>query len=110
MDKDTIIGNATTIIKCASMIVAGAVIGLATSYGLQLPWNESQIAEVITALVFAILAYYDARYPNTFINKSVTKLEVTPTELEEAIKTATDETSTQTETQEETVVEEDDQQ
>ena len=96
MDKDTIIGNATTIIKCASMIVAGATIGLATSHGLQLPWNESQIAEVITTLVFTILAYYDARYPNTFINKTndpTITVNVETTELEKAIQEATEETT-----------------
>ena len=76
------------------MLAAGAIVGLATSHNFNLPWTETQITEAITTLVFAILAYYDAKYPNTFINKTTeTKVEVTPTELEKAIQEAQKETT-----------------
>ena len=103
-------GNISTIVKWISMLIAGWAIGVLASNGLDLTVDSATLAQVISAIIFLLLGLIDAKYPNTILNKSVTKLEVTPTELEEAIKTATDETSTPTETKEETVVEEDDQQ
>lgn len=83
------------------MIVAGAFIGTLTSKGFQLPWNETQVAEAITTLVFAILAYYDAKYPNTILDKKGTQETqvtiVTTDELSDAIQQATQETETEVE-------------
>lgn len=82
------------------MLVAGAFIGILTSKGFQLPWNETQVAEAITTLVFAILAYYDAKYPNTILdktNKESTVTIVTTDELSDAITKATQETETEEE-------------
>ena len=97
MNKTDLIGNITTLIKLVSMILAGYVIGITASHGLQLPVTESQIAEAISTILFIILAYFDARYPNTIIDKQGSAKEPTvminvPVEqLEDAIKQASDE-------------------
>ena len=88
------------------MIIAGWVIGLATSKGLSLPMTQTDIATAITTILFIILAYFDAKYPNTLIPKADTNQTIITTdELSEAIKEASKELEENTD-----VVEEDDQQ
>ena len=62
MDKN--IGNITTIIKTISMIIAGWAIGTATAHNLDLGIDAATLSQVITAIIFFILAYFDAKYPN----------------------------------------------
>ena len=58
---------------------------------------ESQIADAITTIIFIILAFLDAKYPNTFLDKqgSAKAPEITvnldPNKLEDAIAKANDE-------------------
>ena len=112
MNKNELIGNLTTIIKAFSMIIAGWVIGLSASKGLQLPVTQTDIATAITTILFIILAYFDAKYPNNLIEKATpqTKIEVTTDELATAIQKASDETTQENENGETNVVDEDDQQ
>ena len=97
MNKTDLIGNITTLIKLVSMILAGYTIGILTSHGLQLPVTESQIAEAISTILFIILAYFDARYPNTIIDKQGSAKEPTVminvplNDLEQSIKQADNE-------------------
>ena len=112
MNKNDLIGNLTTIIKAFSMIIAGWVIGLFASQGLDLGLTQTDIATAITTILFIILAYYDAKYPNTLLPKADTNQTIITTdELSEAIKEASKEVET-TEEDEITdeVVDEDDQQ
>ena len=60
------IGNISTLIKIISMWIAGWFIGLLISKGLNLPISEAQLSEIIAAIIFLILGYVDAKYPNTF--------------------------------------------
>lgn len=60
------IGNITTIIKSISMIIAGWAIGTAAAHNLDLGIDAATLSQVITAIIFFILAYFDAKYPNTF--------------------------------------------
>lgn len=62
MDK----GNITTIIKWISMTIAGWLIGLIAAQGLDLGIDSTTLAQVITAIIFLILGYLDAKYPNNF--------------------------------------------
>ena len=64
--NNNIIGNISTIIKYISMISAGYLIGYLATKGLNLPIDQVQLAEIISTIIFAILAYVDSRYPNTF--------------------------------------------
>lgn len=93
------------------MILAGYAVGIAISLGLQLPFTEAQIADAISIIIFIILAYADARYPNNLIEKATpqTKIEVTTDELATAIQKASDETEQEDEETDD-VVDEDDQQ
>ena len=78
------------------MIIAGWVIGLSASKGLQLPVTQTDIATAITTILFIILAYFDAKYPNNLIEKATpqTKIEVTTDELSNAIKEASEDNET----------------
>lgn len=60
-------GNGTTLIKFIVMIVFPA---LGLSDGLREPFTA-----LVAGVVGFILAYLDARYPNTIISKTVEKLE-----------------------------------
>ena len=60
------IGNLSTIIKFISMTLAGYLIGVAASKGLNLPIDTAALSQLISTIIFFILAYIDAKYPNTF--------------------------------------------
>ena len=64
--NEELIGNLTTIFKFICMTVAGYLIGVATAHGLELPIDQSALAEIISTLVLFGFAYLDAKYPNTF--------------------------------------------
>ena len=66
MTENNYIGNISTIIKFISMSIAGYVIGYATSIGLDLPIDAATLSQVIGTIIFFILAYIDAKHPNTF--------------------------------------------
>lgn len=63
---DNYIGNITTIIKMISMIIAGYALGLAASYNLDLGVDAATLSTLIGAILFFILSYLDAKYPNNF--------------------------------------------
>ena len=65
MNKE-IIGNLTTILKFACMTLAGYLIGVAASHGLNLPIDQQQLSEIFVTIIFFAFAYLDAKYPNTF--------------------------------------------
>ena len=69
MNEDYL-GNITTIIKALSMIIAGWTIGRLAAYGLNLPVSEAELSEFIGSIILLILAWLDAKYPNTFMDKS----------------------------------------
>lgn len=48
------------------MIIAGYAIGLAVSYGLNLPITQEQLSEIIFTVIVFIIGYLDSKYPNTF--------------------------------------------
>jgi len=77
---DNTIGNISTIVKLISMWIAGWFIGVIISQGLQLPITQEQLAEIIGAIIFLIIGYIDAKYPNTFKFLGNAKLQVDPTE------------------------------
>ena len=62
---DNAIGNLSTVIKIISMSLAGWFIGILISKGLNLPISEAQLSEVISSIIFIIIGYIDAKYPNT---------------------------------------------
>ena len=65
-ENTNFIGNLSTIIKFISMTLAGYLIGLAASQGLNLPIDTATLAQLIGTILFFIIAYIDAKNPNTF--------------------------------------------
>ena len=64
--NDELIGNLTTIIKTISVMFAGYALAYFVSIGLNLPITQEQLSEVIMTVIFFLIAYIDAKYPNTF--------------------------------------------
>ena len=62
---DNAIGNLSTIGKFIATMIAGWVIALAASHGLDLPVDVTTLAEVIGAIIGLGYGYIDAKYPNT---------------------------------------------
>ena len=48
------------------MTLAGYLIGVAASQGLDLPIDAAALSQLISTILFFIIAYVDAKYPNTF--------------------------------------------
>ena len=63
---DNAIGNLSTIIKIISMTLAGWIISAIASQGYNLGVDATTLASVIGAVIGLMLAYIDAKYPNTF--------------------------------------------
>ena len=66
MTEKNYIGNISTIVKFVAMTLAGYIIGAAASKGLNLPIDAATLSQLISAVIFFIIAYIDAKYPNTF--------------------------------------------
>ena len=64
--NEELIGNLTTIIKTISVMFAGYALAYFVSIGLNLPITQEQLSEVIMTVIFFLIAYIDAKYPNTF--------------------------------------------
>ena len=62
---DNTIGNLTTIVKIISMWLAGWFLGILISQGLSLPVSQEQLTTIISSIIFLIIGYIDAKYPNT---------------------------------------------
>lgn len=66
MTQTNYIGNISTIIKFVSMTLAGWLLGTLAAKGLNLPIDTTTLSQIISTIIFFILAYIDAKYPNTF--------------------------------------------
>ena len=64
--NEELIGNLTTIIKTISVMFAGYALAYFVSIGLNLPITQEQLSEIIMTVIFFLIAYLDAKYPNTF--------------------------------------------
>ena len=60
------IGNISTIVKAVSMMIAGWFIGYVAAHGFNFGVDAATLSQVISAFIFLILAYIDAKFPNTF--------------------------------------------
>ena len=60
------IGNFSTIIKTLCMWIAGYAIGYFISIGLNLPISQEQLSEMFFIIICTIIAYIDAKNPNSF--------------------------------------------
>ena len=65
-DETNYIGNTSTIIKFISSTIAGYSVAYFVSKGINLPIDSATLAEWIGIIIGLIIAYIDAKYPNTF--------------------------------------------
>ena len=63
---DNKIGNISTIIKMVSMTTAGWIITALAAAGYNFGVDAATLASVIGAIIGLLLAYIDAKYPNSF--------------------------------------------
>lgn len=63
---DNEIGNISTIVKFISMTIAGYLLGALAAKGLNLPIDATTLSQLIGTILFFIIAYIDAKFPNTF--------------------------------------------
>ena len=68
MKKNNIltIGNITTILNTIIIIISGYIIGFLTSLGLNVPFDQTGLAGVITAIIFGLFSYVNAKNHNNF--------------------------------------------
>ena len=66
-NSNEFIGNASSLVKTISMLIAGAIIGYLANNGLNLGVPTETLSEVIGAIIFLAIAYIDMKYPNTMI-------------------------------------------
>ena len=64
--SDNLIGNTSTIIKFLALTIAGWIISTLAAQGYNLGIDATTLASVIGAVIGLILAYIDAKYPNSF--------------------------------------------
>lgn len=74
-NENNYIGNITTLVKYVSMLIAGWFIGYLVSKGLNLPITTEELSQIISAIIFLLLAHIDATNPNTFFNQKPTETE-----------------------------------
>ena len=70
--SNEIIGNTTSIMKTIGLIIAGYLISLLTSHGLNLNGQETQITEATGVIIGSLLSYLDMKYTNTLFKKTIT--------------------------------------
>ena len=65
-DDSNYIGNFSTLVKTVLVMFAGWVLGALAAKGLDLPIDASQLAEILGSILGFIVAYIDAKYPNSY--------------------------------------------
>ena len=65
-DNSNFIGNSSTVIKFIGMTIAGWVISLLASKGLNLGVDATALGEIIGAFIGLGFGYIDAKYHNNF--------------------------------------------
>lgn len=70
-NESNFIGNISTIVKYVSMLIAGWFIGLLANHGLHLGIETEGLSQLISAIIFLLLAHIDATNPNSIWNKKI---------------------------------------
>ena len=66
MSNYNYVGNISTIVKLIGMTIAGWIISILASKGLNLGVDASVLGEVIGAFIGLAIGYIDAKNPNSF--------------------------------------------
>ena len=68
--------NFSTILNSIIVIICGYLVGLLVSYGINLPFTASELAAFITAIIFGIFSYYNAKNHNDIFDKETDTLHI----------------------------------
>lgn len=74
--KEILIGNTTTVVNSIVLAIAGLIIGVLASYGINLPIDQTGLAGVLGLIVFFIFSLINAKYHCTFFDKDADTLTV----------------------------------
>ena len=74
--KYTTIGNITTIVNTVIVVAAGYLFGVLTAFFGSLPFSEAQLAGFLTAIVFLIFGYINAKNHNSFFDKDKDEINI----------------------------------
>ena len=78
------VGNVTTLINSFIVVIAGYIFGFLVSiFGVGLPITESQLTSLLSAFVFAVFAYINAKDHNNFWDKDEDYIKI-PLDLDDA--------------------------
>lgn len=78
------IGNITTIINSIMLILAGYIIGWLLSIGFKLPISQAELGSLLTAIVFGLFSYINAKKHNNFWDKDNDVISIPADELTDA--------------------------
>ena len=59
-------GNVTSILKTVLMAISGFLIASAAAKGYNFPVSETELTEILFTIATLVLAYFDAKHPNSF--------------------------------------------
>lgn len=72
-EKDTnYIGNGSSIFKTIGLMIAGYLIPLAVSHGVNFYGQETQIIQVLGVIIGLGLSYIDMKYTNSYFKRNIT--------------------------------------
>lgn len=71
-DIDTLLGNGSSIFKTIGLLIAGYIIPIVASKGVNFNGQETQIIQVLGIIIAVALSYVDMKYANSFFKKTIT--------------------------------------
>lgn len=71
-ENNNIIGNGSSIFKVIGLLIAGYLIPIAVSNGVNLNGQETQITQLLGIIIATGLSYIDMKYANSFFKKNIT--------------------------------------
>ena len=70
--NSNILGNGSSIFKTIGLMIAGYLIPLAVSHGVNFHGQETQIIQLLGIIIGLGLSYIDMKYTNSYFKKNIT--------------------------------------
>ena len=86
--KEILIGNVTTAVNTIALMIAGAIFGILSAFGLKLPLDQYSLSAVIGLIIMTGFSYLNARYHNTYFDEDNDTLTIDVSNLTDAQVTA----------------------
>ena len=72
LDNSNILGNGSSIFKTVGLLIAGYIIPIFVSNGVNLNGQETQITQLLGLIIASALSYVDMKYANSFFKRNIT--------------------------------------